>query len=221
LPDWANDAVQGTITCAPKVLERLNFRVLGGIAAKRIYNLEISDAGFLGRLDIGLGPGSGEIAIHSAGPINIVLNMWRSPTVSIDAGTTINHARIVADDADIRIGKDNLWSDEVLVQTNDQHGIIDLDRGELIRTGRMTFETEEHVWIGRRATLMPNLRIGAGAIVGAASVVTRDISPITAVGGNPARVIRRNTTWSRSPIGPTEAESRNIAEIARRHPPCG
>ena len=46
------------------------------------------------------------------------------------------------------------------------------------------------VWIGDHATLMPGVRIGAGAIVAAASVVTREVPPYAVVAGNPARVVR-------------------------------
>ncbi len=46
------------------------------------------------------------------------------------------------------------------------------------------------VWLGYGATVMPGVRIGHGAIVGAMSVVTRDVPDYAIVGGNPARVIR-------------------------------
>lgn len=46
------------------------------------------------------------------------------------------------------------------------------------------------VWIGYRATLLPGVRIGDGAIVGAHAVVTHDVAPYTVVGGNPAHLLR-------------------------------
>lgn len=46
------------------------------------------------------------------------------------------------------------------------------------------------VWIGHDAAIMPGVHIGAGAIVAAASVVTRDVPLYAVVGGNPASVIR-------------------------------
>jgi virginiamycin A acetyltransferase len=47
------------------------------------------------------------------------------------------------------------------------------------------------VWIGYRATIMPGVTIGNGAIIGAYAVVTRDVAPYTIVGGNPAKHIRQ------------------------------
>ena len=46
------------------------------------------------------------------------------------------------------------------------------------------------VWIGWGATIMPGVRIGDGAIIATASVVTRDVPPFAIVGGNPAQLIR-------------------------------
>lgn len=47
------------------------------------------------------------------------------------------------------------------------------------------------VWIGYRATVLPGVHIGDGAIVAANAVVTQDIPPYAVAGGNPARVLRR------------------------------
>lgn len=50
---------------------------------------------------------------------------------------------------------------------------------------------EDKVWIGINSTILPGVRIGYGAIVGAQSVVTRDVPPMTVVAGNPARIIKK------------------------------
>ena len=49
---------------------------------------------------------------------------------------------------------------------------------------------EEGASIGSGSTILPNLTIGAHAIVGAGSVVTRDVPARMIVAGNPARVLR-------------------------------
>lgn len=49
----------------------------------------------------------------------------------------------------------------------------------------------ENVWCGRRVMILPGVTIGEGAIVGAGAVVTKDVEPLSIVGGNPARVIKR------------------------------
>ena len=47
------------------------------------------------------------------------------------------------------------------------------------------------VWIGQNATIMPGIHIGDGAIIGANSLVSKDVEPYTIVAGNPIRVIRK------------------------------
>jgi len=48
--------------------------------------------------------------------------------------------------------------------------------------------------IGTSATILCGVTIGEGALVGAGSVVTKDVPPRTVVAGNPARVLRRIET---------------------------
>lgn len=48
----------------------------------------------------------------------------------------------------------------------------------------------DDAWIGMEAIILKGVTIGEGAIVGAGSVVTKDVAPWTVVGGNPARVIK-------------------------------
>ncbi len=48
---------------------------------------------------------------------------------------------------------------------------------------------EDDVWIGVGVILLPGVRVGRGAVVGAGAVVTKSVAPWSVVGGNPARVI--------------------------------
>lgn len=49
---------------------------------------------------------------------------------------------------------------------------------------------ESDVWLGTGVVVLPGIKIGEGAVVGANSVVTKDVNPYTIVGGSPARLIR-------------------------------
>ena len=49
---------------------------------------------------------------------------------------------------------------------------------------------EDNVWIGGGAILLPGVRLGRNAVVGAGAVVSRSVPANTVVAGNPARVIR-------------------------------
>jgi maltose O-acetyltransferase len=50
---------------------------------------------------------------------------------------------------------------------------------------------EDHVWIGFNAAILKGVTIGKGAIIGASSVVTKDVEAFTVVAGNPAKVIKK------------------------------
>ncbi|MGO3858589.1 MAG: CatB-related O-acetyltransferase [Neisseriaceae bacterium] len=46
-------------------------------------------------------------------------------------------------------------------------------------------------WIGIRATIMPGVTIGEGAVIASGAIVTKDVAPYTIVAGNPAKPIRQ------------------------------
>lgn len=48
----------------------------------------------------------------------------------------------------------------------------------------------DDVWMGARVIVLPGVTVGNGAVVGAGSVVTKSVDPMTVVAGNPARAIR-------------------------------
>ena len=50
---------------------------------------------------------------------------------------------------------------------------------------------EDKVWIGINSTILPGVKVGYGAIVGAGSVVTKDVPAMTIVAGNPVRIIKK------------------------------
>lgn len=63
------------------------------------------------------------------------------------------------------------------------------ERADLPLKGDTVIEND--VWIGQNAVILPGVHIGNGAVIGANSVVGRDVEDYTIVIGNPARVLRR------------------------------
>lgn len=84
----------------------------------------------------------------------------------------------------IRTGDDVSIGPEAAVLTlgHDPQSPAFADRGGEVIIG-------SHVWIGFRAIILPGVKIGDGAVVGAGAVVTRDVEPFAIVAGNPARKI--------------------------------
>lgn len=50
---------------------------------------------------------------------------------------------------------------------------------------------ENHAWIGAEAMILKGVTVGEGAIIGARSVVTKDVPPYCVVAGNPAKVVKQ------------------------------
>lgn len=67
----------------------------------------------------------------------------------------------------------------------------DFDPETWTRENRGDTTVGPDVWIGTEATILPGVTIGAGAIIAARSVVTKDIPPYAVVAGNPARIVSR------------------------------
>ncbi len=93
------------------------------------------------------------------------------------------------------IGEGVMIAPGALILKND-HRFDDLERpiGVQGNTEVKLPVIEDWAWIGERVIVLPGRTVGRGAIVGAGSVVTRDVEPYTIVAGNPARVVgdRRN-----------------------------
>lgn len=53
---------------------------------------------------------------------------------------------------------------------------------------------EDDVWIGANVIILPGVKISKGSIIGAGSVVTKNVPEYAIVGGNPARVIKYRKT---------------------------
>jgi len=59
---------------------------------------------------------------------------------------------------------------------------------------------EDDVWFGAGVIVLPGVRVGQGAVVGAGSVVTKDVPPYACVAGSPARILRFRTAGPTAPM---------------------
>ncbi|MEQ1403823.1 acyltransferase [Neorhizobium sp. Rsf11] len=135
----------------------------------------------------------------------INLNFWSDRNRFVfGIGSTCNGmgAEFVQDDS-IVIGRDCMFSSEIMFRPNDMHTIFD-ENGKIINRSKPII-LHDHVWIGQRVTVLKGVEIGSGSIVGMGSVVAKSVPAACAVGGAPAKLLRRNVAWSRS-RNPSDAE---------------
>lgn len=106
--------------------------------------------------------------------------------LTIGNGTTIAQKSHLDYSGNLTIGVNCTVSEEVMVETHD-HGLDPYNKAI-----PLPLEIEDNVWIGTRATIMHNVsKIGKNSIVGACSVVTKDVPENVIVAGNPARIIKK------------------------------
>ncbi|MDD1062157.1 sugar O-acetyltransferase [Streptomyces cocklensis] len=92
------------------------------------------------------------------------------------------------DDVDIRIGDGVMIAPSVTLTTTG-HPVHPSRRTDFGRFSE-PIVIEDKVWIGSNVVVLPGVRIGYGSVIGAGSVVSRDIPPMVVAVGVPCRVVR-------------------------------
>lgn len=110
--------------------------------------------------------------------------------------TTINGAQIVCREKDILIGAGCLISNEVKIRSSDTHKIFDGDSNARINAAKRPVTIGDKVWIGQGSFIGKNAGVPSGCVVGARSLVTRELTEENAIiAGQPATVVRSNIRW--------------------------
>jgi len=122
-------------------------------------------------------------------------------SINIGDNTYIGGGTLIDCVKSICIGNDVLISYGCILADSDNHSITysirkkDLAdwkqrKHDWTTTNSKPIKISTGVWIGARSIILKGVTIGEGSVVGAGSVVTKDVPPWTIVAGNPARVIR-------------------------------
>lgn len=106
---------------------------------------------------------------------------------------------------EVRIGNNVLISHDVNIHDTNSHSMSAARRrqhvSDIFHSGHPAFlpdvpdsavVIEDDAWIGFNSTVLKGVRIGRGAVVGACSVITKDVPAFTVVVGSPARVVGRS-----------------------------
>jgi acetyltransferase-like isoleucine patch superfamily enzyme len=111
--------------------------------------------------------------------------------IRIGSNSIINQFSILYGHGGLIIGESVLIAAHcVLIPANHRYNCTDMPICEQGET-RKGINIENDVWIGTNVTILDGVNIGTGSVIGAGSVVTKDIPSYSVAVGNPARVIKK------------------------------
>jgi maltose O-acetyltransferase len=129
--------------------------------------------------------GQGVTLVGNVVPIEFVSHT--GARISIGDHTFINYGSSISAHEQVKIGCHCLLGHYSLILDNNEHGVE--QRGVAPPSAPVIIE--DHVWIGSRVIILPGVLVGRHSVVGAGSVVTKDIPANCLAAGNPARFVRR------------------------------
>jgi acetyltransferase-like isoleucine patch superfamily enzyme len=119
--------------------------------------------------------------------------------LEIGAGTSIEEAHIAVTEPGrkIIIGRDCLLAYDIDIRTGDSHSLLDASTGKRINAAEDVV-IGDHVWIAAHTRILKGVRLAKDSVVATGAVVVKPCDiPGAILGGNPARVIKENITWSK------------------------
>lgn len=122
---------------------------------------------------------------------------WIQPPFFCDYGSNLtlgdnvffNFNCVVLDVAPVRIGSRVLFGPAVQIYAA-THPLRAPDRRTGLEAGKAV-EIGDDVWVGGGAVICPGVRIGSRSVIGAGSVVTKDVPDDVFAAGNPCRVLKK------------------------------
>jgi carbonic anhydrase/acetyltransferase-like protein (isoleucine patch superfamily) len=125
--------------------------------------------------------------VHIIGTtVRVEFVAMQGATIDVGEGTFINYGVSISSHEQVRIGRECQIGQYAIINDNDYHSVE--DKRVLPESQPVTLE--DRVWIGARAIVLKGVKIGQDSVIGAGSVVTRDVPPRCVAVGVPARVVK-------------------------------
>lgn len=104
----------------------------------------------------------------------------------------IGNGAFISANNDVQIGNHVIMAPYVFITDHD-HGFYDISKNlhqqALTEDGHI--KIEDNVFLGTKCSILKNVTIGQHSVIGANSVVTKNIPPYSVVSGNPAKIIKK------------------------------
>lgn len=124
------------------------------------------------------------VKIGKGSTLHMRVRFYNPRNISIGEDTIIGEGSVLDGRDKLAIGNHVDITTEVMIY-NSEHDIQD----EQFRSRTSPVVIEDYVFIGPRTIILPGVKIGRGAVVGAGAVVTKDVDQFKIVGGVPAKEI--------------------------------
>ena len=111
--------------------------------------------------------------------------------IRLGRNCTVHEFSVLYGQGGLEIG-DNVRIAAHVVMIPENHAFDDVSR-PIYEQGltRRGIVIEDDVWVGAGVRILDGVRVGKGSVLAAGAVVTRDVAPLSVMGGVPARLIRR------------------------------
>lgn len=173
MPDTARIIIEGWLVLGAKYLEGTGYDTIIEMYPQTTLTVN-------GKFELGIG---GHITIFGG-------------SLTVGSGHMNWHSRIAVKH-DMMIGNDFLCGRNAYITDDDHHAIFDKNEEEkILNQVKYPLRIGNHVWLGESVRILKNVTIGDGAVIGAGSIVTKDIPPHSLAAGCPAQVIKKNISWS-------------------------
>ena len=138
---------------------------------------------------------------------------WGGAHVHFGSNIYANFNLTLVDDGHIYVGDWVKFGPNVTIVTAGHPVLPELRKDPMLQYNKDVC-IEQGVWIGAGVIILPGVTIGENSVIGAGSVVTRDVPPDVVAVGNPCRVMRRiserdrNVFFREEPIDWDEIENK-------------
>lgn len=191
--------------CSEETLEALKSKKLSVVIKQHSGNkildgVIIKLACVAGKIVLSVNSSGQELHVGDKVKGDFVFRLSNKSRVVIGNETTSNGMKVYCNNSEFVCGSDCMFSSNILIQSSDQHGIVDISSKTIINNKWKSIRLGDHVWLGRNSTIMPNVTIGDGSVVGTGAIVTKNLPDFVIAAGIPAAVKKENCTWSRDPF---------------------